>query len=235
MSSGMSFPQIVKNQETSFTEAINLHVAGSEESREQFLQTAAKMAQIQIPPDFTASQKQAIAQAINDLIISARQEIDRSYPDYKQDVRALSIFGMFYNIIGDSVSAQKVLEEALVISPYKQITAFDLVRAYLTQKKYPEAHALAKKEFLSAPLFDNALKLYVICAIYDGHFDEIQGVLTSVNRQLPIDGDTINALVDTKQFDKAIEILNALKQNQPTSTGQVDAYIKQILAKKAVN
>lgn len=229
---GMSFAQVLVLQKDAFRAAIDLNVVGSEESREQFLQTAAKMAQVQIPPTVGAADRQEISQALNNLILEARKEIENSYPRYKNDVRALSIFGMFYNMIGDSASAEKVLTEAVAISPYKQITTFDLVRSYLNQKKYKEAHELSKKVFLAAPEFETAMKLYVVCAIYDGKFAEARTTLQSVNKTMPVDGDVLSALVEVKQYDTAIALLLELKQKQPELGTQIDSYISTVLAKK---
>lgn len=228
-----SFAQILAIQKEAFRAAIDLRVVGSEEAREQFLQAVARMVQVKVPPELPQPEKQAIAQNLNDLVTEARKEVENSYPQYQNDVRALSIFGMFYNSIGDFPSSQKVLEQALTISPYKQVTAFDLIRSYLSQQKYSEAEALAKKVFLAAPEFATALKYYVITAIYAGKLSEVIPTLTSVGKTFPIDADTINSLVDVKQYDAAIAILLQLKQKSPELGTQVDEYIKSIVAKKA--
>lgn len=233
LNQGMTFTQILQFQKESFRAAIDMHVEGSEEAREQFLQTTAKMAQVQIPAEVPAADKQQINQSMNDLILSARQEVENSYPKYQHDVRALSVFGMFYNALGDSVSAEKALSDALAISPYKQLTAFDLIRSYLVQKKYAQADALSKKIFLAAPDFPTAMKLYVVCAIYDGKIAEARATIAQVGKQFPIDADVVNALVDTKQYDLAIQALLTLKKDHPEAAAQVDAYINQVLAKKA--
>ncbi len=231
----MPFNDILVLQKDSFRSAIDLKVVGSEEAREQFLQTAARMSQVQIPPELPQGEKQAIAQAMNDLIAAARQEVENSYPDYKDEVRALSIAGMFYNVIGDYASAEKVLSEAVAISPFKQVTAFDLIRSYLAQRKYNDAETLAKKIFLAAPEFGNAMKLYVITAIYANKLNEARTVLATVNKTISIDSDILSALIDAKQYDVAIGLLQQMKKEQPALAGQIDDYIKTIVAKKGGN
>jgi O-antigen ligase len=229
----MPFDQILKLQKESFRSAIDLKVVGSEESREQFLQVGARMAQIQIPPEVPQGEKQAISQAMNDLITAARDEITQSYPKYKDEVRALSIFGMFYNVIGDYPSAEKMLSEAVAISPYKQVTAFDLVRSYLAQRKFTEANDLARRTFLSAPEYVNAMKLYVITAIYANKIEEARNTLASVKKVIPVDNDILSALIDAKQYDVAIALLLQMKKEQPSLGAQIDEYIKTIVARKA--
>jgi O-antigen ligase/tetratricopeptide (TPR) repeat protein len=229
---GESFAQVLEIQKKAFRAAIDMNVAGSEEAREQFLQVSARMTQVQIPPSVGAADRQQIAQSLNALIEEARNEITNSYPRYKDDVRALSIFGMFYNGINDPASAEKVLSEAIAISPYKQITAFDLVRAYLAQKKYDEGYQLAKKVFLAAPDYDVAMKLYVVCAIYNGKFSEVVGVLAPLGKTVPVDGDILGALVEARQYDTAIALLNDLKKSQPGLSAQIDDYISKVVARR---
>lgn len=229
----MPFSQILTLQKESFRSAIDLNVVGSEEAREQFIQTVARMSQVQVPPNVPEEEKVAISKAMNELIQEVRKEMEQSYPYYKGEVRALSIFGMFYNIIGDYASAEKILGEAVALAPNKQITVFDLIRAHLAQKEFGEAYDISKRIFLAAPDFSNAMKLYVVCAIYANKLEDARVTLASVEKTIPVDGDILNTLVDAKQYDVAIALLLQLKKDQPELAGQVDEYIKTVIDKRA--
>lgn len=229
----MSFADAVKVQQAAFEKAIALHTLGSEEAREQYLQTTVRIAQVTIPDDVPAEDKLKSVQAINALIEGARKDIENSYEAHKNDVRMLSIYGMFYNGIGDGVSAEKVLTQAHMIAPKKQLVSFDLVRAYLLVGKTNEAYTLARETFDSAPVYGDAAKIYLLSSVYAKKWGEARVYLTSKGQTVPFDADILSALVSTKQITLAIQLLNELKQTSPEYTAQVDAYIKQLLAAPA--
>lgn len=229
----MSFADAVKVQQAAFEKAIALHTVGSEEAREQYLQTTVRIAQVTIPEDVPEEDKLKSVQAINSMIEGARKDIENSYEAHKNDVRMLSIYGMFYNGIGDGVSAEKVLTQAHMIAPKKQLVSFDLVRAYLLTGKTNEAYALARETFDSAPAYGDAAKIYLLASVYANKWSEARAYLTAKGQTVPFDADILSALVSTKQITLAIQLLNELKQTSPEYTAQVDAYIKQLLASPA--
>ncbi len=226
----MSFADAVKVQQKAFKEAVSIHTVGTEEAREQFLQTTVRMAQVTVPEDISIEDKQKTIQALNDLIGSARQEILDSYPSHKDDIRALSIYGMFYNGIGDGVSAEKVLLEAHALAPKKQLISFDLIRAYLLQTKVNEAYALAQETYDYVPEYGEAAKMYLITAAYAKKWGEARAHIVASGQTVQFDVDALSALVTTKQNTLAIQYLNELKASNPAYGPQVDAYIQQILA-----
>ncbi len=226
----MPFADAVKVQQAAFEKAIALHTVGSEEAREQYLQTAVRIAQVTIPEDVPAEDKLKSVQAVNSMIEGARKDIENSYEAHKNDVRMLSIYGMFYNGIGDGVSAEKVLTQAHLVAPKKQLVSFDLVRAYLLTGKTNEAYTLARETFDSAPAYGDAAKIYLLSSVYVKKWSEARAYLTSKGQTVPFDADILSALVSTKQITLAIQLLNELKQTSPEYTAQVDAYIKQLLA-----
>lgn len=229
----MSFADAVKVQQASFEKAIALHTLGSEEAREQYLQTAVRIAQVTIPEDVPSEDKLKSVQAVNSMIEGARKDIENSYESHKNDVRMLSIYGMFYNGIGDGASAEKVLTQAHMIAPKKQLVSFDLVRAYLLTGKTTEAYMLARETFDSAPAYGDAAKTYLLSSVYANKWSEARAHITSKGQTVPFDADILSALVSTKQITLAIQLLNELKQTSPEYTAQVDAYIKQLLAAPA--
>jgi hypothetical protein len=137
---------------------------------------------------------------------------------------------MFYNGIGDGVSAEQVLSLAHTLAPNKQNLSFILIRAYLTERKFPEAYALAKQTYDIAPVFTDAAKWYVLTAVYDSKFSEARAHIAANGQTVPFDNDILGALVSSGQIQLAIQLLQELKKTNPELATQVDAYIKQLLA-----
>lgn len=226
----MPFADAVAVQQASFEKAIALHRLGSEEAREQFLQTTIRMAQVSIPAEVSAEDKQKTVQAINTLVAAARTDIQNSYEAHSNDVRMLSIYGMFFIGLNDGVSAEKVLSRAHELAPNKQLVSFDLVRAYLIQNKTAEAYTLAKQTFDLVPQYGEAAKIYLLSAVYAKKWEEARGYIASKGMTVPFDSDILSGLVATKQITLAVNLLTELKKTNPEYTAQVDAYIKQLLA-----
>lgn len=226
----MKLNDAIKISQDSFTKALALNTLGSEESREQFLQMGVRVGQIQIPPETPEADKQAISQASNNFVTAVQKDASDSFPRYKEDVRMLSIFGMFYNGVGGAVMAEKVLTVAHNLAPKKQLISFDLIRAYLMQNKFKEAYTLAKETYDLEPAYDAAQKWLLLSAVYSGDFKATRDYIISKSGSSPFDGDILNAVVSTGQIPLAIELLNDLKKTHPEYAGQVDAYIKNLLA-----
>lgn len=226
----MPLSDAIKISQDSFTKALSLNTLGSEEAREQFLQMGVRMGQIQIPPETPAESKQAIGQATNNFIMAVQKDVTDTLPRYKEDVRMLSIFGMFYNGIGGGILAEQVLTTAHKLAPKKQILSFDLMRAYLLQNKYQEAYALAKETYDLEPAYNTAQKWFMLTGAYAKDYKNAKTYLEAKSGPFPFDGDVLNALVGTGQIPTAIEILNDLKKTNPEYAGQVDSYIKNLLA-----
>jgi len=194
------------------------------------LQTAIRMAQVTIPAEVSAEDRQKTVQALNDLVAGVRKDIDTSLETHQNDVRMLSIYGMFYLGINDGVAAETILARAHALAPKKQLVSFDLVRAYLLQNKTSEAYALARETFDLAPEYVQAGKIYLLASVYDKKWNEARAYVASRGTVVPFDSDILAALVATKQTTLAIALLNELKKTNPEYTAQVDAYIKQLLA-----
>jgi O-antigen ligase len=226
----MSFPDVVHLQKESFEKAIAMNTLGSEEAREQYYQMSLRMAQVTIPAEVSPEDKQRAVDALNDLISGARADIEKSFEAHKNDVRMLSLYGMFYNGLGDGVSAEKPLSLAHSLAPKKQLVSFDLVRSYLLQGKVQEAYTLAQETYDLSPAYAEASKIYLLAAIYSGKWEEAKAHIASQGGMVAFDPDLLSALVETKQINAAIGFLNDFKRQQPEYAAQVDAYIKQLLA-----
>ena len=198
-----------------------MNTLGSGEAREQFLQMAVRMGQIKLPDTLAAGEKQAAAQAINNILLAARDDIVKSYPDYKNDVRMLSIYGLFYNGIGDATHAEEVLKAAHAIAPHKQLVSFDLIRAYLLGQKFPDAYALGRETYDLSIICHDALKWYVISAAYAGQYKEARDYALSKGQDPGIDPDIISGVINSGQKSLAIELLQELKKKDPSGAGAV--------------
>jgi O-antigen ligase len=228
----MPFADAVKLSQDSFTQAIAMNTLGSEEAREQFLQMAVRVGQIKLPDTLPQGDKQAAVTAINNYLLAARKDILASFEEHKEDVRMLSIYGMFFNGTNDPVSAETALKQAYQFAPNKQLLAFDLVRSLLMQKKFTEAYDLALHTYDLSITCNDALKWYMMAAAYAGKYDEAHAYAVSKGQTPVVDVDTIAGVVNAGQVRTAISMLEEYKKANPTQAVQIDAYINQLLAGK---
>jgi O-antigen ligase len=226
----MTVADAVKTQQSAFEKAIAAHTVGSEEAREQFYQTGVRLSQITIPSDVTAEDRTRTVQALNDFLTSARTDIANSYDAHQNDVRMLSIYGMFYLGTNDPVSAEKVLTQAHTLAPKKQLISLDLIRAYVAEGKTSQAYDLARQTLDLAPAYPEAQRMVVVAGIYAGKYAEAKSYLASKGITMGFDPDILSALLANKQISLAVAMLNDLKKTNPEYGPQVDAYIKEILA-----
>jgi O-antigen ligase len=230
----MPFADAVKIESNAFTDAIAMDTLGSVEAREQYLQMATRMVQIKIPDNLPQGEKQAAVQVLNDFLQTARKDVDTSFPRYKEDVRMLSLYGMFFNGVGDPVNAEKALTLARTYAPNKQLIAFDLVRSYLLQKKYAEAYALARETYDLSITCNDALKWMMVSAGYAGQYKEAAAYALSKGQDPGLDPDAIAGVIASGQTSVAIELLQAMKKKDPSLAPQIDEYIKALLNQRAV-
>lgn len=226
----MPFSEAVKVQQEAFTNAIAMNTLGSIEAREQFLQMVPRIAQIKLPDTMPQADKQAAVQAINNLIQAGRADVAASYPEYQDDVRMLSLYGLFLNGIGDGASAEEVLSRAHELAPNKQMITYDLIRAKLLQQKFAEGYALGKETYNLGVNCRDVQKWFLLSAAYAGAYKEAKDYAMSKGQIVALDPDVISALVATNQKAQAVELLEEAKKGNPENAPQIDAYIKQLLA-----
>ena len=227
----MPITQAIKISQDSFTSAIAYNTLGATETREQFLQMAPRLVQMQIPANTPEADKKAFEDSVLSFIKAIRDDIKASHDQYKNDVRMLSIYGLFYNGIGDAISGEAVLKEARVFAPNKQLISCDLIRALLIQNKNEEAYTLSKQVFESAPAYVDAVKWYLLSAVYDKKFNEAQKVVIGNGQEIPLEKNIFGALVSTGQTSVAVQSLLEIKKVKPEYGSQIDAYILELLPK----
>ncbi|MCF7843462.1 O-antigen ligase family protein [Candidatus Gracilibacteria bacterium] len=225
----MPFADAVKKQQDAFVSAIAMNTLGSEEAREQFLQMGVRMSQFKIPDGTPDADRQSAMQAINNEIQAIRDDIDASLPAHKEDVRMLSIYGMFYNGIGDAAKGEEILKMARIHAPKKQLLGFDLIRSYLIQQKFADAYATSREVYDLSITCNGAQKWYMLSAAYAGAYKDAKAHVIEKGQTVAFDQDVLGAIVSTKQLPLAIEILLELKKDKPELATQVDDFIRQIL------
>ncbi len=225
-----TFADKVKIQQDNFMNAIAMNTLGSIEAREQFLQMAVRMGQIKIPETLPVGDKQLAVGALNGILTAATKDIEASYEANKTDVRMLSIYGMFFNGVGNPAAAEKVLKDARTLAPNKQLISFDLIRSYLLQKKFDDAYKLGRSTYDLSITCTDALKWMMISAAYSGKYKEANAYAGSKGQEFGFDPDVLGGLVSSGQSGVAIEVLNAAKKKNPELSSQIDEYIKQLLA-----
>lgn len=225
-----SITKVLEMQKDSMVKAVSMNTLGSTEAREQFAQLVLRMSQVNLPETTTTEERQAFAAALNDLAQAARQDVTTSLPMYKENVRMLSIYGIFYNGIGDAATAEQILTIAHGFAPNKQLISFDLIRSYLIQSKFPQAYALAKETYELEPAYKDAEKWYILSATYAGAYKEARDEIIKNGHTVEFDQDVLNALVSTNQVNLAIELLRDLAKSRPELAAQINEYIKQLLA-----
>lgn len=224
------FTQIVQTQQDAFVEAVGMNTLGSTEAREQFLQTVIRMGQVTPPQGTTEADLQAYKVALDAFVQAARTDITSSLPQYATNVRMLSIYGSFYNGIGDAASAEQILSIAHNLAPNKQAISFDLVRAYLIGSKFPQAYSLAKETYKLVPSHKEAQKWYLLSAAYAGAYKEARADIIQDGFPVAFDQDVLSGLVSTRQIALAIELLRELEKTNPELKAQIEEYIKLLLA-----
>jgi predicted Zn-dependent protease len=142
----------------------------------------------------------------------------------------LSIYGMFYNGIGDVAKTEEVLTHARTLAPKKQLIAFDLTRALLILGKYNDAYNVAQETFDYAPVFNDAKRWYLLSSVYAKKYKEAKAHVESTGQKVELDQDVLGAIISTGQIPLAIEILQQVKRDRPELASQIDAYIRQMTA-----
>jgi O-antigen ligase/Flp pilus assembly protein TadD len=226
----MPFAEAVKKQQDAFTSAIAMNTLGSEEAREQFLQMGVRMGQFKVPDGTAEADKQAAMQAIGTEIKAIRDDVTASLPAHKEDVRMLSLYGMFYNGIGDPKSGEEILTLARTFAPNKQLIAFDLVKSYLLQNKLQDAYTLSRDTYDLSANCPDVQKWLMLSAAYAGKYKEARTYVLEKGQTVVFDADVLGAVISTGQIPLAIELLNEMKKSKPELIPQIDAYIKQLLS-----
>jgi len=187
-----------------FNKALGYNTTGRPEIREQMLQAADEVISASTVSD---TDKNNFAQAANDQMLDQIAETPL-------DARYFYFYGTFLSGIGETTQAITELERAHTLSPEKQTISLALVSAYINNKQYDQAFALAKSTYLSETADQTSEDVYGSTAVYDNQ----PAVLMSLYGSLtPAVDEVGKAYLYTNNFAKAIIVAKAEVVATPTS------------------
>lgn len=228
LSAKMALPDVLSTQVSTFQQALALNSFGSQEVREQMLSFVSRL--VTYNPNLGSPEAQAkYNQALQGLIAEADRVVAESPAKDKEDVRQLSIYGAYFNAKQDFKTGELYLTKAHTLSPKKQLIAFDLISAYLGQKKYEEAYKVALETYLYRPQVTNAAIILAATSAYSGKEEQVAKILNDNGQKFPLSIEIINAYLNIGNTQRAIDLLNQYKAQNPKDADQVDAFIKQII------
>jgi O-antigen ligase/tetratricopeptide (TPR) repeat protein len=193
-----------------FKSALNRHSFADQEIREQLSQAAAGLATSN-NQSFKAEDKSAIFSL-------ALSEAKKQVAKVPTDTRGRVFLGSLYSLSGSVSDALKQFEEALKLSPGKQVIKESIASIYLQTGQSAQAESLMKSAYESAPQFGEVGTVYAVTAIYVGDSKTASQVLEKIyGTDEPLNNQILQAYLDTKQFDKALRIAKAIFNKDPNN------------------
>lgn len=221
----------VLEQKRIYEKALAYDSFGSSEIREQLIQSVVNgisvAQQIQDP-----ATKNEYFKSLEQLANLAKNEIQVSLKTEGDDVRALGLFGSFYNSIGDYVTGEKLLRQAYTLAPKKQRNTFTLLVSLFGLGKYNEAYDLAVRMYNDAPAYDEARTILGVLAAYTGKENEALALFTQNGQTFPLTGEIMNAYTSSKTTKRGIEFLREYKKGHASESVKIDELIAQLSAVK---
>lgn len=212
-----------------FEKALNYGYLGRPEVREQLIQTTASYA--------TANIDLNLKQKFFDL---ASGEMTKQIQEDSENARYEVFLGVFFNRYRVYDNAITHLERALVLSPNKQSTMFELGAAYLNKNEREKALVLLKNAFELDKSYLDARKVYAVAAIYNGEDKLTEELLVPEFKTVLVpDEMIIKAYFDTNQFGKVISIEREEIPKNPTNIQNrlylISSYLKLGRPSEAIN
>ena len=137
----------------------------------------------------------------------ASGEMTKQIQEDSENARYEVFLGVFFNRYRVYDNAITHLERALVLSPNKQSTMFELGAAYLNKNEREKAIVLLKNAFELDKSYLDARKVYAVAAIYNGEDKLTEELLVPEFKTVLVpDEMIIKAYFDTNQFGKVISI-----------------------------
>lgn len=190
-----------------FKSALGRNSFANQEIREQLGQ----MASVVIP---NASVSESVKKEVSSLTLSEMEKHVKLVPE---DPRMRIFLGSFQSMIGSNGEAIKQFEEALKLSPQKQVIKVGLASEYLRVGEFVRAFEMMKSAYESAPQFKDIASSYLITAMYTQNKDYINEVVNNVfDGKIPDDTRLIQVYIDTKNGDKAIALAKKIASQNPT-------------------
>ena len=199
---------ILKNLEY-FEKAISYGSYGTQEAREQLLQAAVQVSQIeQVDIDTKRIFLETAAQQLT--LQSKASPLDPRFPLF---------LGFLLNAYGVYDTAATVLEQAHALSPTKQTILFEMAANAFARGDNERGLELYKQAFDLAPAYAVARILYATAAIQMGRdtlADELIAPVVATDSAL--DPRIASAYISRNRYDKLILILEAHLDARPENT-----------------
>ncbi|MFA4890449.1 MAG: O-antigen ligase family protein [Candidatus Paceibacterota bacterium] len=197
-----------RNTLQEFQQSIDRNSLGTTEAREHLANFAAQVAK---QPNIDANLKKEV-------VDYAASEMKKQIERFPGDIRYMTFLGVVDNAAGRYDEAAEILNEAIALSPNKQMLYFELCASYLNKKEYSKAVEISKKAFELNKSFDEARKIYVASLIYNGEFDEADHILMEgFGTTIVADDRILKAYAEKKEFAKIVTILEKLVEEQPNN------------------
>jgi O-antigen ligase/Flp pilus assembly protein TadD len=177
-----------------FKKAISYGHFGVSEAREQ-LATAASRVIASNRVDI--SLKQSFYDA-------ARSELLKQLEETPADARYFVFLGSLMTQAGSLENARFYLQEAISLSPKKQLIYFELGNNYFVDGKIAEALRFFKTAYELDPSYEEARKLYGLSAIYSRDYQLAEKILTPVFGSIYLPEDRFISVFDKVGDKKAV-------------------------------
>lgn len=130
------------------------------------------------------------------------KEMLEQLKNLNNDAREQLFMGSYLQTFGKTSDALVNYQNALKLSPKKQIIMFAIDRVYLDQGKYDDAVKIAKQAYEEETSFARAKLEYVVTLVYAKHFDEASALLnTMFGTDLVIDPRLVQAYASAGKYD----------------------------------
>lgn len=153
-----------------FRQAIAYNTAGTQEAREQLMQSASQaLASSALPDDL---KRQFLQAAVDEMSAQAKAvPLEARFPLF---------LGVLLDAAGDYTNARQALLSAQTLSPQKQSILFELGVNAMARNANDEALRYFKEAYDAAPAYDDAFGLYVAALVHAGHASEADALLAPV-------------------------------------------------------
>jgi O-antigen ligase/Flp pilus assembly protein TadD len=195
---------LAKNLEL-YQNAYDQNTVGQQEVAEQLSGFAQRVVGLDVPDEM----KEAY-------VTRARVLLESEIEKNPRNPRPPFFLGGFLTRIGQPTEALPVLEQARLLGPNRQITLFEIARAYQGVGNIKEALLSARQAYELAPEFDQAATLYAGLLYRDGQSDTADALLENVSLSAQADsGELISALAEASHFSQLIALWEERVQRDP--------------------
>lgn len=188
-----------------FKKALSYNSFGNEETSERMLDVAsAIVSDANAPSQLKAEINQYVQDVYGKLLIK-----------HAGDPRYQFLLGLYFEKTGMYDNAIKYYKEALALSPKKQSFMYQVAFLELNNGNKESAIKISKQAYEEFPSNVDALSYYIYVLIKTGDFKTVDAIVKEKGVLVLAEQKIFQALVDTKQSTKIVEINNARIAQDP--------------------